>query len=360
MDGLRHSHTVNSRVVLLNTDGSERAEFRVVDGSLTIDGRRNVWRQVDVTVAAKVPSDILLIDSRSTIRVERGIRYFDKTEEWVSVGVFKVQKVNQRWTGETADITAFDFGAVIDDYRLVLPYAPYDSDSNPLTSVTAIEELVATSFANPPLVRVDSAINTGQQPPAGTVFTGSRWDAIQSLSKGLGAVLHANVDGSFRLRVVDQEDDPVWRVNAGDGGVLVEVSSVRDRAEQYNAVPVRWETPDSGGLAFVVDDDPLSPTFWNGPFGRKPLEEQQITTVSNSIDAVVAAAGLLQQYKGFTRSVSFQSVANPLLEPFDVISLEVGRFREDHVVDSIRYNLGRGTMDCETRLVRESTPGVTP
>jgi len=359
LDGLRHSHSVNARVVLLSNDGSELTEFRIVTGSVTLDGRRNIWRQVDVELAAKTPTDLLLLDVSDTIRVQRGIRYFDTTEEWVTIGVFKVQSINQDFPGNTVRVVGFDFGSVIEDFRLIAPYAPYDSSGNPLTTVTAIEELVRSAFPTPPTITIDSAINTGQQPPSGMAFTGSRWDAIQTLAKGLGAVVHATSTGSFRLRFIT-EDPPVWEVDAGNAGVLVGVESVRDRSEQYNAVPVRWETPEGGGLAFVVDNDPLSPTFWNGPFGRKPLEDQQLPTVTNSVEATVAAVGLLEQYKGFTRSVSFTAIANPLLEPFDVVTVDTGTLREDHVIDSIRYNLGTGTMDCETRLVRTSTQQVTP
>lgn len=359
LDGLRYSHEVIVRAATLDANGDEKAEFRVKDGTLSVDGRRNIWRQVSVTLVADKPADLVNLDVRDTLKIERGIRFFDQTEEWVTLGLFKIQRVTQQYTGEVVQVEAYDFGSAIEDYRLVAPYAPYDEFSNPLTSVTAIEELVGAAFADRPTITIDSAINTGQYAPAGTVFTGSRWEAIQTLASGLGGVLYANPDGSFRLRYIE-DGDPVWEANSGDGGVIVSVSSVRDRADQYNAVPVRWESPEGGGMTFVVDSDPLSPTYWDGPFGRKPLDEQQIATVTNSVEATVAAAGLLQQYKGFARSVSFTALANPLLEPFDVVRVRVGRFDEDHVIDSIQFNLESGTMSCETRLVRSTVPVVTP
>lgn len=356
---LTGSHTALSRCVVLtpnpNNTYSESAVLAISQGSLAIDGRRNVWRQATFTVVPaqqEVLDPLRLIGVDTRVQIQRGIVFLDGTEEWVTIATLQVQEARERLDGAGVEVVAYDPGSAIDDYSLITPYAPLDISQNKLTTVEAIQDLVDIAVWDTITWTIDAGVDTVVEPPDGTVFSGSRWDAIVNLAKSLGAVVHARADGTWRIRKVEAGAvSSVLTVTSGSDGVLVSTDVLRSRREQYNAVPLRWEGPSGGGLVFLVDNDSNSPTFWNGPFGRKPSPEQRVDTVTTEQQAIDAATSLLEQYKGFSSSVSFSMVHNPLLEPFDHINVEVLGTVEEHIIDSINYPLAGGVMSLETRKV---------
>jgi hypothetical protein len=358
---LTGSHTALARAVVLtpesNNTYSESATLAISSGNLTIDGRRNVWRQATIKVVPaqqEVLDPLRLITPDARLKIQRGIRFLDGSEEWVTVATLQVQEARESLNAAGLEVVAYDPGSAISDYNLVTPYAPLDISNNPLTTVDAIKDLVDIAVWDSITWTVDAGIDLAAVPPAGTVFTGSRWDAVTNLAKSLGAIVHARADGEWRIRKVDAgPHTPVATVKSGSNGVLVSTDIVRSRREQFNAVPLRWESPSGGGLVFLVDNDSNSPTFWNGPFGRKPASEQRVDTVSTEQQAIDAATTMLEEFKGYVSSVSFSMVHNPLLEPFDHILVEVDGVMEDHHIDSINYPLAGGVMSLETRKVSE-------
>ena len=361
---LTGSHTAFTRAVVLdpqpNNTYVQAETLAVASGSLTIDGRRNVWRQGSFTLAPEAPEILdplkaITVDTR--IQIQRGVQFFDGRIEWVTIATLQVQEARETLGAASLSVTAYDVGSVVSDYALITPYAPLDTNQNQLTTVEAIKDLIDIAVWDTITWTVDTGIDTTAVPADGTVFTGSRWDAVVNLAKGLGAVVHNNPDGSWRIRKVDSlvPMAPVLNVVSGQDGVLVTTDIVRSRREQFNAVPLRWESPAGGGMVFLVDSDTNSPTFWDGPFGRKPSPEQRVDTVTSEAQAISAAESLLDQFKGYSSSVSFQMVHNPLLEPFDHIVVQVNGGYEEHIIDSINYPLAGGVMSCETRKVQEVT-----
>ena len=359
---LKESHTAMSRIVLLQpgtTSGyTEAGKFSIASGTLMMDGTRNVWRQANVTV---IPHDMFSkaeldkVGVTSRIRIDRGIRFAEGPEEWVTMATLQVQEVVMSVDKIGVDISAYDCGSQIDDYTLITPYVPQDKVGVKLTTVAAIQDLVNTADVwETSTWKIDTGIDQTVTPPDGTVFTGGRWEAVNNLAKSLGAIVHSDVDGSWRIRHADITNDAVVDTyKTGGGGVIVGHNARHSRDEMYNAVPLRWEGVNEGGLVFLVDNDASSPTFWNGPFGRKPAPEENVDTVKTAQQAQDAAAALLSQKKGATRLVDFTAVHNPLLEPLDVIDVKVDGKTQRHVIDSISYPLAGGTMSCQTRMLRE-------
>ena len=356
LDGIRASHTVLARATLYESDGTQH-HYEIVDGDLKIDGRSNIRRQVTLSLMHENPDELTMIDVTNELVIQRGIRYFDQQVEWVTVGTFWVQDVEQEYPSQVAKVTAFDMGALVEDYRLITPYVPINNAGSKMNNFEAISDLLFIAAPGIP-VNFDQGLDTGAVVPDGTVFTGSRWDAIQTMAKAMGAAVSASVTGnSWELRKIAVPELPSWTVDAGENGVLVAASSVRSRRDQFNAVPVRWETAEGGGLLFLTDASPNSPTKWGGPFGRKPADEVSLGTITSESEATAAAYALLNQYRGFARSLRFEAIVNPLLEPNDVVRvLMPDGTAEDHVIDSISYGLGAATMSCETRMVRTDNP----
>src|SRR5690606_24391248 len=94
---------------------------------------------------------------------------------------------------------------------------------------------------------------------------------LRDLAESLGKLVWW--DGEGTLRVADAPDAtvPVWHVRAGRHGVLVSAQRRVTRQGIYNAVVAQGEaTSGTPARAVVVDDGPLSPTRWGGPFGKVP------------------------------------------------------------------------------------------
>lgn len=364
-EALKYSHIALTRaVLLLPTEENtfvEGGEFAVSGGLLSIDGRRNIRRQGSLTLAPATGFDLSVFNSvtdQTRLRVDRGLRFIDGTTEWVTIATLAVQSATRSLREGTLQVSAYDPSSCIDDYTLITPYAPVGKDQVPLTTVEAIKDLVDIALWEKAVWHVDSGIDTSVKPQAGTVFTGSRWDAINKLAKSLSAEVFVDQLGEWHIYAIQTDG---WvacdSFKTGPGGVLVDGTTSRDRRDVYNAVPLRWEGPTGGGLVFVVDADPNSPTFWNGPFGRKPAPEQRVETVTTQKQAIDAATALLAQFKGFTASVNFRSVHNPLIEPGDVLEVVVPDYslHQLHVVDSINYELVGGSMSAQTRAVSNIT-----
>ncbi len=94
--------------------------------------------------------------------------------------------------------------------------------------------------------------------------------------------------------------------------------------------------------AVLLDNNSLSPTYYDGPFGRVPefFHSEFITSDAQAAD--VAAARLARQL-GTTQSISFGSIVNPRLEPSQVVRvsrLRAGIDQEDHVIETLTIPLG--------------------
>lgn len=362
---LKTSHTALARAQVLQPTPDNKYEYEktlaIANGSLSIDGRRNIRRQGTLSLAPASGFDLDVFNSvtnRCRLVIQRGIRFIDGSEEWVTLATLAVQSSERKLDEGLLKITAYDPSSCIDDYTLITPYAPIDKNQKKLTTVEAIKDLVDIALWEEAVWHVEPGVDTTAIPADGTVFTGSRWDAINNLAKSISSEVYVDPVGEWHIHLVQTSG---WKAvdtfTTGADGVLVDGSSAQDRRDIYNAVPLRWEGPNGGGLVFVVDNDPASPTYWNGPFGRKPSPEQKVDTVTTQEQAVEAAKSILAQYKGFTASIKFTSLHNPLIEPGDVLEVIVPDYRlhQLQVVDSINYQLAAGSMAVETRAVQNIT-----
>lgn len=362
---LSFSHTALTRAQVWQPTSENSYVYEktlaVSAGSLTIDGRRNIWRQANLSLAPASGFELSVFDSvtnEARLVIQRGIRFIDGSEEWVSIATLTVQSADRNLGEGTLRVTGYDPSSCIDDYSLITPYAPFDSKQQKLTTVEAIKDLVDIALWEKAVWHIGAGVDTKVFPSDGTVFTGSRWDAVNNLAKSLSAQVHVDPVGEWHLELIQTGDwVAVDSFTTGENGVIVDGVSAKDRRDVFNAVPLRWEGPNIGGLVFVVDNDPASPTFWNGPFGRKPASEQKVDTVTSQAQAVEAATALLAQYKGFTATVKFTSLHNPLIEPGDVLEVVVPEYKlhQLHVVDAITYQLTAGSMALETRAVKNIT-----
>ncbi|MFI5607782.1 DUF5047 domain-containing protein [Amycolatopsis sp. NPDC051903] len=288
----------------------------------------------------------------SEIYVERGVQYGTGTTEWVGLGYFRIDQVEQtgRPDGQIR-ISGSDRMAMVQDARVVAPIQFSASASVGST----IDLLVQDAF--PGGAVLDSVYDWdaySDQFQVQQIVDEDRLKFIQDVVASRGKIAYFDYAG--RLQVKDAPDTsgaPVWEVNKGRGGVLVAMSRTLSRSGVYNAVVARGdatgEVPPVQAIAY--DQNPTSPTYWYGSFGKVPrfYSSSFITTMDQ---AQGAANSMLAQSTGLPYSVSFQTVPNPALEGGDVIKLVFSDQEgyEIHILDRITYSLTPdGAMSADTR-----------
>jgi len=151
-----------------------------------------------------------------------------------------------------------------------------------------------------------------------------------------------------------QLGSPVWLIDTGARGVMVEAEEALDRTGVFNGVLVVGQNAatDSPVSALVYDSAFDSPTRWGGPFG-KVVHVEQSSAVQNTSQAQAAAEAMLDRKLGLTRSITLTVAPNPALESGDIVDIAfVDGRRERHVIDAVSLDLGpEGAQQLVTRSV---------
>lgn len=369
-----HQRLQRGRIWLPDEDGiyQDMGTVGIAEGSLSIDGTRDIRRQATLKVSSLLSTLVDLNDTAAArdffesltansaeIDIELGIRYPDMSEEWINVARLRIEESTLDSVAAALNITAaYDAGTRVSDFGILLPWGPYTPEGVKLTYLQAIKTLVDASYpsAHPPTWIIDPAVDAVALPPDGTAVTGSRWTAIKNFAQAINVEVYADHMGRWVIEPINEAVGHVWSVTSGEDGVLVGETTTFSRREQYNAVGIRWESPTgSSGLVYVVDNDPKSPTYYDGPFGRKPRPEETNQSITEEQQAIDAAWALLAKTKGKTRGIDLTILHNPLLVPGDVLGVYFpDGTAERHVIDVITLPLGSSgaSMALQTRMTR--------
>ncbi|WP_244885049.1 DUF5047 domain-containing protein [Wenjunlia vitaminophila] len=343
-----------SVVELHRTDGAV-VRLPHTGGSVTVDRGAAVRRTCTVTVSdtsliPMTPSAEMAICG-ARLRILRGIQYADGTVETVPLGVFRVDSVSGDPDFGPVAITGSGLEAIIGDDRFM---APYSTRAN-TAAVTAIAALVRESI---PGIVVVASVSDEPLGPRTWDREANRWDAVRELATAVGADVYVDADGQVVVaELPDLLTAPiVWSVDAGPGGVLISAERGYSREGMHNVVVASGENTETGSApvsATAMDDDPGSPTYYLGPFGRVPrfYSSPTLTTVSL---AQGAANKLLRDSVKLASTADITAVPNPCLEPGDVIRVTYGSGdRELHQVQSYTIDLAGGSFTLTTISAKE-------
>lgn len=350
-------HRMITRATLLTqTDSFELGT--VTEGSVTLDATAATRGRCDLRIVddgslGLIPADPedLFAPYGNEIQVERGVIYADGTEELVSLGIFRLDEVEVQDTGEslTIAVVGLDRSAVIIDARFEDPYevAAGTAYTDAIAALLeAADPDIVLNFAESELVTPKLAAEEGSD----------RWEFAQSMATSMGMELFFDGDGECVLRPVPGGGLPVATIAEGEDGVLVDVSRRWTRAGAFNRVKATGENTGEAAPArgVATDDNPLSPTYYFGRFGRVPRFYSSPFIVTNA-QAESAAEAILAKELGTARTVSFGTVVNPALEPGDVVRITRERIAidEDHVLDQLTIPLAAdgGQMSGATRAM---------
>lgn len=331
---------------------SDEGRIPILSGDVTVDTTADVQGTLDLTTIYPWPTDPTDPGTPygQEIYVERGVKYGNGITEWVGLGYFRIDRIEQLRVPDGAiRVMASDRMAMVRDGRTVTPV-----QFSAAASVGAVIDFVIGEVV-PGLVTVYESGFDAYTLTLGAehILTEDRLKFVQELFASYG--MYAYFDYAGRLQVKSVPDltkaIPVWEINSGARGVLVEMKRTISREGVYNIVVARGEPV--GELppvqAVAQDDNPASPTYVGGAFGEVPTfySSSFMTTVSQCQTAALAK---LAKVTGLPYGVSLGTVPNPALEGWDVVTVAYPGGSETHVIDRITYGLASdGSMGIDTR-----------
>ncbi|MFD9069139.1 DUF5047 domain-containing protein [Streptomyces lasiicapitis] len=338
---LAESHTPVTEVKLFLTDGTV-VTLEHTGGSVPVDRGQAIRRTCTVTSA-----DVSLIPRTPTgqlatygarLRIARGVDYGDGSQELVPLGVFRLDGVEGDVAEGPVTLQGKDLSACVADDKFTEPYKATG------TVVGAITALIQRSL---PDVAVISTITDAPIGARTFDIEADPWAGVQEIAAAAGAECYANADGVFVIATLpDLTTTPaVWEVAASEHGVYVSGNRAMTSDNVHNGVLARGENTEENipPISYLAtDDDPNSPTYWGGPYGRRPKFYSSSTLTTE--EACAQAAGLkLKASKAPNASGDFSALPNPALEPGDVIRvIHSDATRELHQVQSFSVPLDTG------------------
>lgn len=323
----------------------------VMDATAAVPGRIEALELVEPLLIPN-PSGPLTPAGYELV-VSRGIDYRDGTDpELLPLGVFPIQTSTAGRATLLTTVNAHDRSQLVIDARLEDDYAvpagiPYG---------TAIKDLITAGVPGLTFIGFDTI--TFLTPPNLVFPLGSdRWDAARQMAAACGCQIRFDGVGRPVLR---QEPSlstaqSVWTIS--DGVDLVDAEQQLDRGPAYNRWIVSGENTASGQVfkGSAIDDNPSSPTYYYGTFGRKPTFFQSPLFTSNQ-QCDSAAAGFKARGSGIARSLTITTWPNPALEDGDAITVTSPKLNisgQLHLIDVGRMPLGaEGEAMITTRTVQ--------
>lgn len=184
-----------------------------------------------------------------------------------------------------------------------------------------------------------------------------RAGALDEISTSVGAFWYALANGNFVQRYYPWTipGNPIMTISDGPGG-LIQGSPSRDRSDVYNSITVTGERADGSPPVYAVaeDNNPLSPTYVNGPFGRRHLSVR-LNTPQTQGSAQTAANAYLRRSIALQETWTWQQPADAALELGDILSLDAyGRTGIIQVVSGYSMPLDTGssmTVQAHAQIV---------
>jgi hypothetical protein len=333
-------------------------EVPIIDGNARFDAAGDVRGTLSLSTSGvdmwpHDPTD-LLAPYGNELFVERGINYGNGTVEVVSLGYFRIDRTDQDDGPDGAiQLTASDRMSGIIDARIPIPIQ-FEAGT---TIEDVFDELVHDVYPDA-TIEFDFAAG-GSTFDVAHVAEEDRYGFLRDLAKSQGKIMFWDYRGVLRVETPPDPSTPVYSINAGRGGTLVQLSRSLARQGVYNGVVARGDQPtdDVQPIAVVVDNNPASPTYWNGRFSKVPRFYYS-SFITTDAQATSAATSILQRAVGLPYSIDLRAVPNPALEPYDPVRITMPDRTDIHVIDSITIPLiSTEPMTGTTRQLITFDPG---
>lgn len=333
-----------------------------IGGSVSLDATAGIRGTLDLTLVDDGSGDVLPTNADSPLapfgnelRVSRGIETANVIQ-LVRLGIFRIVRP------ASDDQSQVRVSGLDRAHRYVEAsfLEPYNVDSG-TEAITAIEEVLGGVWAP----TFDLPDVSYPLPPLIADVGDDRWAFAQGIATAIGCELYHDDNGIVTGRQIAHasEASAVGEFAEGPNGVLLGVEREWDREPLYNHWTASSESTggsDDGTISEVaLDDNPNSPTYFYGDFGRKPnrYSSQYIQDIEGAQNV---ANSLLARSLGAPDVVNFDVTVDPTRRPSDVIRItrEQLNLDEYHVLDSVSIPLEpAGVLNGRTRALVELAGG---
>jgi hypothetical protein len=334
------------------------SDIPVVGGSVAVDRAAGIRRTATLDLADKglVPSLIsggILEPYGTEIAIRQGIVYPDGTEELIPLGRFVLDTTS--WNeaeGPVPSIQLVD-RAMIMNRAQIGPLLGFGGRM----PETVINDLIAY-FWGDIVITYGSGLDTLARVPGGVAYDdGNHWDIVIDMAAVMGGEIYWDQVGDpvvNKFPVFDDTttvNDTVYSIEADIN--MIDAHKSISRQDVYNSVYVVGQaTETSVPRAAVYNNDPASPTYREGPFGKMGIRIENNLLVNNTACSAYAAEQL-NKYKRLARTLTIETLPNPALDVGDIINIVyLDATSEPALVQTINYPLAGGTMSIDCSITR--------
>lgn len=361
---IRDSHRVSVRCEIWSAAGVKLATVYPTGGSVTVDARRGVRRNlsltlldVDETLTPDAAGDILAPFAGNEIYIWRGITYGDGSTEEVPLGVFRIVSVDVKRDagGITLDVSGEDRAWTIARRTMTDPF----SVARGTNIADALAAILTDRYPQIATAFTPTSFTTPNLTPGADGQT-DPWDYCRQLANAAGQELFFAADGTCTTQPIPSlSGAPSVATFDEDGdSVTLDVSRSLSVDGVVNTLTVSAEGTDVGNLTWTStaqDTDPLSPTNVSSAYGVvKELVSTPfpIGTPSDTSQTDYMAQALLQTYIG--QPFEMTILPNPTLDVRDVITVRSTRLgiTTTAMIDAITIPLEAGGTSGITARAR--------
>lgn len=288
-----------------------------LDGAVSASLSSRVTRTLTISVDESLyPETIdgLLAPYGNRLRAYRGIEFADGGRYAWQVFTGRIQQPILAPDG-TVSVPAADRALEVAEFGFQVP----ENSQIGNTLNAEFIRLISDAITDAAFGASDTFFETMPQ----LTWLSDRAGAIDEIATTGGAFWYALADGSFVLRryAWTVAGAPLLTLSDGAGGVLV-ASPSRDRDEVYNSITVTGERADGSApvFAFAEDNNPDSPTYVDGPFGRRH-KTINLQTPQTQGTAQTAANAWLRRSVGLNETWRWTQPPDAALELGDIVSL---------------------------------------
>lgn len=293
----------------------------------------------------------LLAPYGNELFLRRGIDYGDGSVEWVSLGYYRINSVEQDDArGGSIRVQGSDRM-----WRLIRnPVIRGQFDGSLYTNGTFLAWMVDTAIGAGAITIVwdDTALRDAALSRVINVDN-DRYAVVDELMQSLGKIWYFDYRGYLVVKTAPSATTPVWTADAGAGGVLTKAGRSISDDNVSNSVLVIGDVGDGSAsilpIASASDGNIASPTWTGSKFGSLSTVVQD-SLITTSAKADTLARSVLRTSLGFPKSLDFSTVPNAALEPWDPVRLLLpGKVDETQVLRRLTIPLSTGgTFDAET------------
>jgi hypothetical protein len=363
---VKQSHTAIAKAEVWTSDQLLQV-VNIQAGNVTVNSSMASRRECEIEIVTNRTITNLVPDNDfdvitpfgNELRLYRGIKFDNGTEEYVPLGVFVITEVAVQDSNEgvTLSLTGSDRSLLISRAKWIEPYQVENASLE--SAITALLKSrypdVQTAF---PTTNV-----TINQVVLGSENDNDPWKDAVELCELVGFDLFFNANGVVEMAQFPSLDGSVV-VSTFVEGVGTTVTSI-DRSistkETFNGVVYTIEGTDVATPIRVEawDEDSTSPTYRFGKFGQVPTFVET-SLLSTEDEAVRAAAALLNKYIGAQETISWECIPDPTLDVNDVVYVKAVGAKVDRlvIIDKIDLPLDpQDTMTVDARTVRVVAEG---